>query len=90
MSFKQVGLEMFRTTLMFSGLNSMTRCEIRNEGVFWLDTKDTLGRIQHQFVLLEVIEGFLEVAGEIVSFPGHQRDIVDISMYILTNLVVEA
>jgi hypothetical protein len=55
-----------------------------------LDAKDALGRIKHHLVLLEVVEGFLEVADEIVSFPGHHHDIVDISMYILKILVVEA
>jgi hypothetical protein len=52
--------------------------------------KDTLQRIQHHLVPLKIFKGFREIANQVGSFPGHDRDVVDVSVHVPTNLVLQA
>ena len=38
----------------------------------------------------EIFEGFLEVADQVGSFPGHDRDVVDVCVHVPANLVLQA
>ena len=52
--------------------------------------EDALQWIQHHLVLSEIIEGFLEVTDQVGSFPGHDRDVVDVCVHVSANLVLQA
>ncbi len=75
--------------LLLVHLNASVRDNEAKEFSGWY-AKNALGRIQLHLVFPEVIEGFLEVADEVVSFPGHHRDVVNVGVHVPTNLIMEA
>jgi hypothetical protein len=91
-SLRQVGCLMLRMALIFSGSTSMPPCETMKPRSFPSGTPKTdfSGFTSMPLVSSKVIKGLLKVADQVGSFPGHDLDVIDVSVHVPANLVLQA
>ena len=89
-SFRQVGLDMLRIALIFSGLTSIPRSEtMKPSKLAGGDAKHALVWIEFHPIYPKVIKGFSKVFQQIRLFPRHDGNVVNVDVNIAANLFVK-